>query len=216
MGHRRSWSASASLVGLGIAYVREKTGLASDTVIGVFFAGAIGLAAMLLQGSCRSRQLLQPRRTSCSAIRSRSRRDDLVFLFLPRRRHGGVPGLDVQPPGLHQLQPQPGPLAAHPVRLCNYVFIVLLALIVNVCLKTVGVLLINALLIVPAATAANLCRNMRQLFWRTIVLCLVISCFGLWLSSQVRLPDPTIRATRSSSASAAPWWCSPCCCSSCR
>src|SRR5688572_11745825 len=31
------------IIGLLIAYVREKTFLASDTVIGVFFAGSIGL-----------------------------------------------------------------------------------------------------------------------------------------------------------------------------
>src|ERR1700738_4151250 len=36
-----------ALVGYGIAAVRLRTGLASDTVIGVFFSGAIGLAAML-------------------------------------------------------------------------------------------------------------------------------------------------------------------------
>src|SRR5262249_36999186 len=35
------------VAGYGIAYVRERTGLASDTVIGVFFALAIGLAATL-------------------------------------------------------------------------------------------------------------------------------------------------------------------------
>src|SRR5437660_6712032 len=35
-------------VGVAIAFVREKTSLASDTVIGVFFAGAIGFGAMLL------------------------------------------------------------------------------------------------------------------------------------------------------------------------
>src|SRR5215208_3512017 len=34
-----------AVVGLGIAYVKEKTQLASDTVIGVFFAGAIGFGA---------------------------------------------------------------------------------------------------------------------------------------------------------------------------
>ena len=37
-----------ALVGLAIAFVKEKTELASDTVIGVFFAGAIGFGAMLL------------------------------------------------------------------------------------------------------------------------------------------------------------------------
>src|SRR5438874_3527021 len=37
------------VVGLLIAYVREKTNLANDTVIGVFFAGAMGLGAVLLK-----------------------------------------------------------------------------------------------------------------------------------------------------------------------
>ncbi len=55
----------------------------------------------------------------------------------------------------------------------------LLALIVNLCLR-VGVLLINALLIVLPATAASVtARNLRQLFWVTIVLCLVVSLSGL-------------------------------------
>src|SRR5215213_590538 len=44
-----------ALVGVGIAFVRENTGLASDTVIGVFFAGAIGFGAMILQAFPTSR-----------------------------------------------------------------------------------------------------------------------------------------------------------------
>ena len=63
-----------------------------------------------------------------------------------------------------------------PVRLANYLFIVLLALIVNLCLRSVGVLLINALLIVPAATGVNVCRNLRQLFWFTICFCCSSAC----------------------------------------
>src|SRR5256885_11996549 len=58
------------------------------------------------------------------------------------------------------------------------VFIMLLALVVNLCVRTVGVLLINALLIVPAATAANLSRNLRQVFWLTMGLCLCCSLAG--------------------------------------
>src|SRR5207248_6586064 len=64
------------------------------------------------------------------------------------------------------------------IRLCNFAFIVLLALIVNLSLHTVGALLINAMLVVPAATAANLCRNVRQLFWRTGGLCLIVGMRG--------------------------------------
>src|SRR5437879_322356 len=36
-------------VGLLIAFVQEKSGLPSDTVIGVFFAGAIGLGAIFMK-----------------------------------------------------------------------------------------------------------------------------------------------------------------------
>jgi ABC-type Mn2+/Zn2+ transport system permease subunit len=43
-------------------------------------------------------------------------------------------------------------------------------------------------LIVPAATAANLCRNMRQLFWTTMVISVTLSVLGLWLSFEVVIP----------------------------
>src|SRR5205814_8771774 len=36
------------MTGCGIAYVKQKTVLANDTIIGVFFAGAMGLGAVLL------------------------------------------------------------------------------------------------------------------------------------------------------------------------
>jgi zinc transport system permease protein len=70
-----------------------------------------------------------------------------------------------------------------PVRLGNYLFIILLALIVNVCLKIVGVLLINALLVIPGATAAILARNLRQFFWYSVVVSLVAGLGGLLVSS---------------------------------
>jgi zinc transport system permease protein len=66
-------------------------------------------------------------------------------------------------------------------------FIVLLALIVNLCLNAVGALLINALLIVPAATASNLAGNLRQMFWLTVALSLAAGIGGFWLSSVVEI-----------------------------
>src|SRR5207302_5408224 len=58
------------------------------------------------------------------------------------------------------------------VAINNYLFIVLLALIVNFSIATVGVLLINALLICPAATASNFSTSMRKLFDWTFFICL--------------------------------------------
>lgn len=172
-----------ALVGFGIAYVRTQTGLASDTVIGVFFAGAIGLAAML-QNLMRSRTLFSLEEF---LFGNPLRVDPLGLLTLA--------GLTVFTAGLLcwlynylLLAGFNNSLALSrrvPVNWCNYLFVMLLALIVNLCLRFVGVLLINALLIVPAATAANVSRNMRQLYWGTIVLCLLVTGSGLFISWEV-------------------------------
>src|SRR5439155_900261 len=79
-----------------------------------------------------------------------------------------------------------------PVHLSRYLFIVLLAVIVNLCLRFVGALLINALLIVPAATAINVTRNLRQLFWLTIGLSLVLPRLGQWLTWEIGARYPGI------------------------
>jgi zinc transport system permease protein len=177
------------LVGLLIAYVREKTGLASDTVIGVFFAGAIGLGAMFLK-ALSHRVYFNPENflfgdpitvtaedlvvLACLTVLT------VVFLYFMYNRLVFT-----------SFNPSLARSRRIPVRWCNYAFIVLLALIVNLSLKAVGALLINALLIVPAATAANLCRNMRQLFWVTTLLCLFVGITGQWLSWEIPLPDPS-------------------------
>ena len=73
--------------------------------------------------------------------------------------------------------------------------IMLLAVIVNLCVRTVGVLLINALLVVPAATAANLARNLRQVFWLTLLFCLIACICGQVIAWEVgtRTYDPVTR-----------------------
>ena len=73
------------------------------------------------------------------------------------------------------------------VVLHQYLFMMLLAIIVNLCLRAVGLLLINTLMIVPAATAANVSRNMRQFYWGTLVLCLATSLAGLFASWEVEV-----------------------------
>jgi ABC-type Mn2+/Zn2+ transport system permease subunit len=48
-------------------------------------------------------------------------------------------------------------------------------------------LLINAMLVVPAATAANFGRNLRQMFWGSILLSLIAGIGGLWITNTVTL-----------------------------
>ena len=175
-----------SAVGVAIAYVRDHTTLANDTVIGVFFAFAIGFGTMLF-----------------TVLKQVSTFDPEKFLF-------GSPLFVLEVDLLYLLgllvlaavffafryndvvfasfNPSLARTRRVRLRLNNYLFVVLLALVVNLSIKAVGVLLINALLVVPAATAVNHARNLRQLFWLTIGLCIVSGMSGLMLSYYVRIP----------------------------
>jgi zinc transport system permease protein len=175
------------LVGLGIAYIQETTSLASDTVIGVFFAGAMGFGAMLLQGISRVGRYFNPEDFLFGSVLTVEPRDLVILLGLALLT-AAVLVLLYNELIFTSFNPSLARSRRVRVRLCHYLFIVLLALIINLCLRTVGVLLINALLIVPAATASNLCRNLRQLFWVTMVLCLLVSVSGHLLSFYLSFP----------------------------
>jgi zinc transport system permease protein len=66
-------------------------------------------------------------------------------------------------------------------------FVVLLAVVINVCLRVVGVLLINALLIVPAAIAMNVSSNLRRMFWTTVCCSVGLSVIGQVLSWEIQI-----------------------------
>ena len=174
-------------MGLGIAWVREKTSLASDTVIGVFFAGAMGLGAMLMSATGGRGFSLEeflfgsPQSALATHLLLLFGLVVITALFLYWFYNSLV---------FTSFNTSLARSRRVPVRLCSYLFIALLALIINVCLQIVGALLINGLLIVPAAAAANLSRNMKQMFWWSIALCQAVGVAGIWLTWEISIPDP--------------------------
>jgi len=68
------------------------------------------------------------------------------------------------------------------VRLIDNLFAVLVALIVMFSIKWVGILIINALLILPAASARNLARNMREYTWYAVLFSVFSGMVGLFVS----------------------------------
>jgi zinc transport system permease protein len=178
-------AAFGALIGVGIAFVRENTGLASDTVIGVFFAGAIGFGAMILQ-AMSNRRAFDPERFLFGGPLSVSPGDVLVLAILLVLTAATLVWRYNQF-ALASFNPSLARSRGVPVALNNYIFVVLLALIVNFSINAVGVLLINALLVVPAATASNWSANMRGMFRSTLVISLSAGVIGLLFSRNVYL-----------------------------
>jgi zinc transport system permease protein len=173
------------LVGLAIRYVREKSNLASDTVIGVFFAGAIGVGALLFKLVQRTSRFSPE--TFIFGHMTGATAEDIVNLFFLLVVTLVLLALAFNTLVFSSFNPSLARARRLPTRLSHYAFIALLALIVNLSFMTVGVLLITGLLVVPAATAANLSRNVRQQFWLTVTLSLVCGVAGDLLSWELEV-----------------------------
>ncbi len=69
-----------------------------------------------------------------------------------------------------------------PVKLMENIFAVLVALIVTLSIKWVGILIINALLILPAASSRNISSNMREYHLFSLIFSVFSGVLGLFVS----------------------------------
>ncbi len=169
------------LIGLGITIVGRRTTLSMDTVIGVFFSTVIafGLAVVSRQHNV-ARDLQRFLYGDILTI------DDAEILWLA--------GLFVvlmffQIIGYNRLLYvglNPALASAHRVhiRAYQYTFATLLSIVVIFSVWAVGVLLVTALLIVPAATARNLARSAAGMLWWALLVSVVSAVAGLVISAQ--------------------------------
>lgn len=173
------------LLAVGIAllmmYLKRRSSLSSDTVIGVLFSAVVALGLALASRNPEMGREMQsflygdiltitPEQILALFILA-----VVYFLFIVfsfnRLISAGINGLLAQTHRIH-------------VAIYEYLHIALLALVVIFCVKAVGVLLVTALLIVPAAAARNLSRSAGGMFYLSILIGLVSGISGLLLSAQ--------------------------------
>ena len=165
---------------------RERTGLTNDTVIGVFFAASVGLAATIVP-KVREYVNVDPEQFLYGSILLTGG-EDIAYLFALCVLTVASVCWRYNAWAVAAINPSLAKSRGVAVRLDTYYFAVLLALVVNVSLQSVGVLLINALLVVPAAAAANVARNLRQVFAFTLFGTVGAGVVGLLISQNVTVP----------------------------
>ncbi len=75
-----------------------------------------------------------------------------------------------------------------PVEKIRFIFMILLAIVIAVALKVVGILLITALLIIPAATARLFSRSPKQMVFMSVVVAIAAVVLGLFSSMNWDFP----------------------------
>ena len=168
-------------VGFGIMAVQRNSALSSDTIIGVFFSAvmAFGLA-IVSRDNAVARDLQQFLYGDILTItESDIRWLLLLFAALTAFQIWGYNRLLYI--GLN-----PVVARAHRIHVAfwQYLFAGLLALVVMFSVWAVGVLLVTAMLIVPAATARNLARTAGGMFWWSLAVSVTSAVAGLAISAQ--------------------------------
>lgn len=178
---------TAVLVGLLIMFLRRSSRLSSDTVIGVIFSAvaAAGLAIvsrdraaaanvqMFLFGDILT---IEPEQIAMMLGLL------VVFIIFQLFAFNKLLLIGVNPvlAAVHRVK----------VGLYQYLFAILLSMVVISSVRAAGVILVTALLVVPAATARNFAASTRGMFFLTLGLGYFSCISGLLLSAQESVNIP--------------------------
>lgn len=179
-----------AVIGLVIAVIQEFTALTSDTVIGVFFALSLGFAGLMLPAlNATARIPLEEILFGQLFLL-----DDVRLVMLAGMAVAAVLYILFRYNGflIGSFNPSLANSRGIRVRWNNYLFVMLLAVVVNLSVYAVGLLLINALLVVPAAAAANVSANLRRMFWFTLLGCVGCAAVGYRISTTTVIAVGTV------------------------
>ncbi|MBU3810337.1 MAG: metal ABC transporter permease [Candidatus Niameybacter stercoravium] len=176
--HTLSMLILAVILGMLIAYFSYKHQETTDTIIGIFSAGTVALGTMLLSRNGNFNQYTHYLIGDLLSIQL----EDLMVLILVSIvvlvfwyfifNDLVLTSLNVSLANSR---------AIHTLRLQMF-FTCIVAVVVVLCIPWIGVMLINAFLILPGAISRNVARNMRQYHLYSIFFALFSGLVGLWLA----------------------------------
>ena len=175
------------LTTLAMIYVKRRSALPPDTLIGVFLALSLGLGLCLLVLVTREFNVHQVESVLFGSLLTVTDADLLLLLAvgvcviaLLAREYNHLL--------LDSLNPSLGSVSGADPRYLDYFFAFLLAVSIVASLKIIGALLVEALIIVPAAAARNVARGTRAYLAWSVAIAFIAGVAGLGLSTRFQVP----------------------------
>lgn len=167
------------IFGVVVLYLIDKTDLASDSVLSIVLSGALAIGVILSSMIKGYRgNLMAVLFGDILAIDT----TDLILTVLVLLGSSVFLLSTLRSQILLTLNPDVAQVQGVPVQLYRYGFVILLSLAVAVAIKAVGVLLVNAFLVVPAATAKLMCHHFRRFMILSVILGSSTSLLGMMVS----------------------------------
>jgi zinc transport system permease protein len=178
LGISPSWTVSAfgAVVAVAIVLVRGRTGLSADTVTGVFFSAVVALGIAIIS---RERGLTRnlpaflygdPLAVTDAELAWMAALLLLVSAWLALSYNR------ILLLGIHEGFAR---TKGVPVRAVEISFALVVALVVTAAIRAVGILLVTALLVIPAASARNVARAAAPALWISVGIALLSGVSGI-------------------------------------
>lgn len=173
-------------VASALLWLKENTELATDTIMALLLSGSISLGMILLsrmQGDFRG----DIHRILFGDILAVGEQDVVIAGILFVAVSAFVFTL-LSPLTLLSAQEEMAHVCGVRVRRLNYLFVLALTLTVAVSVRLVGILLVTPMLVIPAASARNVCRNLRQQIVLSLIIAVVSGLAGVALAYHLSAP----------------------------
>jgi zinc transport system permease protein len=175
------------LATLVMVFVKRHATLPPDTLIGVFHALTLGLGLCLLVAVTRQFNVHQVESVLFGSLLTVTDADLLLLLavgvlvaILLLRQYNRLL--------LDSLNPPLSSVAGNDSAFLEYFFAILLTVAIVVSLKIIGALLVEALVVVPAAAARNVARGTRSYLLWSVAIAFLAGAGGLGISTQLLVP----------------------------
>jgi zinc transport system permease protein len=176
------------LAALAMVYVKRRAALPPDTLVGVFLALTLGLGICLLVAATKQFNIHQIEAVMFGSLLTVTDRD-LLLLLVTTLVGFAILGWRYNALVLDSLSPDLAKVSGGRPAFDEYLFVVVLTAGLVVSLKIIGALMVEALVVVPAAAARNLSGNLRQYWLWSIAGAFVSGIGGLWVSTRFFVPS---------------------------
>ena len=176
--------------GLVLRYAQQRTSLSNDVLIGVFLSISLAIgASLLLFVSARTNTHVLENILFGSILTVGPRDLDILLgVALVAFVFGGVFYNRII---LASFSPSLAEARGVPVRAVEYVFVILITLVTVACVKIVGAVLVEALLVIPAAASRNISRSLRGFVGWGVVFATLSCLVGIVAPMHYNIPVPS-------------------------
>ena len=178
------------LFGILLNYLRNRTGLAPDTLIGVFLSVSLAVGASLLlvlAGKINIHILENVLFGSVLTVNAQ----DLAVLALVSLLVLGLALPLYNRIMLASFNPHLASVRGVAVKPLDYLFVMLVSLVTVAAVKVIGAILVGALLVIPAAAARLLSQSLKGFFWLSVLIATCSTLAGIFLPIALELPVPS-------------------------